>query len=293
MLSEPLVVTLALEAAATRVTLWAGGAQRLSERVSHGALALGAAAAMTALQRRDARIGAVRALLARYGEDASRPDAFVALGAGATHRGVYAAAAPGEAAGDDAAALVLALAAESGARALVVEPTGQLDAAPVELLPGERVLIARAVARRNAFDAPGTLDAARVVVSLEEETLALALEGERIAGVVRSAVSLRDDTAERLVRRMELGDPAAAGLIDAFTGAVARAIREALQIVPNACAIVVSGSLAQHGMIAADIAGAFVAAVPVHIMPAERVERALAELASAALVGLEPVRAYG
>ena len=292
-MSEPLVVALALEPAATRVTLWAGGAQRLSERVNHSMLALAATGGMTALQRRDARLGGVRALLARYGEDASRPDAFVALGTGAAHAGVYAAAATGETADDDAAALVLALAAESGARALVVEPTGRLDAAPADALPGERVLIARAVARRDAFDAPGTLDAARVVVSLEEETLALALAGERIAAVVRSDVSLHDDTAERLVRRMELGDPAAAGLIAAFTDAVSRAVREALQIVPNACAIVVSGSLAQHGMIAADIARAFVAAVPVHIMPAERVERALAELASAALVGVEPVRAYG
>jgi hypothetical protein len=290
--SEPLVVALALEPAATRVTLWQGGARRLDERIAHGALALAGGGALRVGARRELRAAAVRELLGGYSEDARRPDAFVVLGAGAAHAGVYGAVA---AADDDteAAALAFVLAEESGARGLIVEPIGSADAALAASLPAERVLLARAIARRDAFDAPGTLDGARIVVSLEEEALVLVLAGDRIVAAMHAAAALRAGSTDGLIRRMELGDAAVAETVTAYVMAASRAVLAAARAVPAVCSVLLTGSLAQHACFTDQLSRALHAVAPVRLMPAGRVERALAEFASAALIGLEPVRAYG
>lgn len=288
-MNEPLIVAMAVEPAATRVTLWQGGARRFDERISHGVLALSHGAAPAPARRR-VRLDATRELLARYGEDALRPDAFVAMGAGAPNAGVYTAAPTGDDEAGDGAALVAALAAESGAHGFVVEPLG--NAEDETNADPERVLLARSAVRRHVFDAPGTGDAARVVVSLEPHAMALAVIGDRIVATVRSVASL-DDDAERLVRQMTHGDAAAAETLATFAEAVARAALESAEVVPNVHAVLLTGSLAVQPVITQDVARILRTLAPVRLLPAERIERALADLAAATLIGLEPLRAYG
>ena len=288
-MNEPLIVAMSVEPAATRVTLWQGGARRFDERIAHGVLALAHGAAPAPARRR-VRLDATRELLARYGEDALRPDAFVAMGAGAPSAGVYTAAPSGDDEASDGAALVAALAAESGAHGFVVEPLGNAED---EISAGaERLLLARSAVRRHVFDAPGTGDAARVVVSLEPHAMALAVIGDRIVATVWSVASL-DEDAERLVRQMTHGDAAAAETLATFAEAVARAALESAEAVPNVHAVLLTGSLAVQPVITQDVARILRTLAPVRLLPAERIERALADLAAATLIGLEPLRAYG
>lgn len=289
-MNEPLIIAIAVEPAATRVTLWQGGARRFDERIVHGVLALAHGAAPAPARRR-VRLDAARTLLARYGEDALRPDAFVAMGAGAPNAGVYTAAPSGDAEAGDGAALVAGLAAESGAHGFVVEPLGSAEEA-LHAAP-ERVLLARSAVRRHVFDAPGTGDAARIVVSLEPHAMALAVIGDRIVAAVGSVAALDDADAERLVRQMTHGDATAAETLAAFTASVAHAALESAGAVPDVHAVLLTGSLAVQPVITQDVARILRKLAPVRLLPAERIERALADMAAAALIGLEPLRAYG
>ncbi len=288
-MTEPLVVALALEPVATGVTLWQGGAQRLRSRVRHGELALGAGA-LPATARRRIRHGAVKELLAGYGEDASRPDAFVTLGHGAVHAGVHQAR-PAVDDDTDGPALVHALGVETGANAFVVEPLGAADQALG--LDAESALLARAAARRDARERPGTEDAARVIVALEPVARAYGLVGERIVASIPAEVRLDDRAAaRRLIRRTEQGDAAAADRLASFSDALRTAALGTARALQDVLVVMLTGTLAAHALLADEVARGLRVVAPARLLPGARLERALADAALDALLGRTTVHTY-
>lgn len=290
-MTEPLVVALALERVATRVSLWQGGAQRFTQRLPHGELALTAGRPLDPAVRRGLRFEAARHALAAYGEDALRPDAFVVLGSGAPRAGVYAAEVAAEGEADDAVALALALGSAADTVALAVEPLGEAD---VEVAAdAEGALLARAAARRHARARPGSEQAARVVVAVEPSPRAYALQGETIVASMPGIVRLEDaGHAVRLIRRSEQGDPAAADGLARFTEALREAALSAGRTLQDVLVVMLTGTLATHGLLADEIARGLRSLAPAQLLPGARVERALADAATEVLLGRAPVHRY-
>lgn len=291
-MSESLVVAVVLEPAATRIALWQGAAQRIAERIPHGALALAAHDAPSAAVRRGIRRTAVSEVLAALGEDAVRPDAFVALGAGASVAGVYRTSEPADDEAADGAALVHTLGAAARVPAYAVEALDAGDASI--LLDIESALLVRAAARRDAAQRPGGAGVARLVLSLEPNARAHALMGERIVASVAAPIRLpAGSDAVRLVQRSEQGDAAAADQLAAFAAALHTAALQAAHMLQDVLVVVLTGTLAAHALLADEVARLVRAVAPVHLLPGARVERALADAARDVLLGRTPVRSYG
>lgn len=288
-MAEPLIVALTLDAIATHVTLMQGGARRFEERLVHGSLALAAADVTGADVRRAIRLDAVAALLAGFGEDAARPDAFVALGGGAGQPGVYAARDPGDAPAADAAALAHGLSERAGVPAYVVEPVGRVPAGEGMIDDPERALLVRAALRRD-----GATDGERIVVLAEPGALVCACRDEMIVAAVAPLGGLPGATdVTGLLRRTAHGDEQAAAALTAYIAGVVVAARTAAMYLHGVAAVLLSGTLAAHAGIAEPLAAALRALAPVRLRPGARIDAALADAALAALNGQEPVRRYG
>lgn len=291
-MSELLVVAVVLEPAATRIALWQGAAQRHAERIPHGALALAAHDVPAATVRRRIRQTAVRDALARLGEDATRPDAFVALGAGVSGAGVYVASGAADDEAADGAALVCGLGAAARVPAYAVEALDAGDASV--LLDNESALLARSAARRDAVERQGRPDAGRLVLSLEPSARAHALVGDRIVTSVAVPVRLpAHPDPMRLMRRSEQGDAAAADQLAMFAEALHSAALDAAHALQEVLVVVLTGTLAVHARLADEVARLVRALAPVHLLPNIRVERALADAACDVLLGRTPARCYG
>jgi hypothetical protein len=309
--AEPLVVTLTVDAVATGVTLWQSGSRRFEERIVHGVLALAASDAPDAEARRAVRFDAVAALLAGFGEDAARPDAFVALGAGAGQPGVYAAAETDETPAADGVALVHALSARAGVPGYVVEPLGGADAHAAGVCDAERALLVRTALRRDTAErttaaltepAPRAdggpdamaVDAAECIVVLAEpRPLICACRGDVIVASREPACELpQSPDATYLLRRAEQGDAAAAETLDACVTAIARSVSASATRLTRIEAVLLAGSLAMHAAFAQPLAAALRAFAPVRVRPGARVDRALADAVLAVLRGEEPVCHY-
>lgn len=301
-MSELLVVAVVPEAAATRIALWQGAAQRHTERIPHGALVLAMHDRPAASVRRRIRQTAVNDALARLGEDATRPDAFVALGTGASAAGVYIAAEPADpdaadcVAADDVAADGAALVYELGAAARVpaytVEARDQADGS--NALDHASALLVRAAARRDAVQRQSQPDAGRLVLSLEPRAHAHALVGERIVTSVAVSVGLpADPDPVGLMRRSDQGDAAAADQLAAFVDALHGAALDAARALQEVLVVVLTGTLAVHARLADEVARLVRAVAPVHLLPGIHLERALADAAHDVLLGRTPARSHG
>ena len=312
-MAEPLVVTLTVDAVATAVTLWQSDSRRFEERVVHGVLALAASAAPDAGARRAVRFDAVAALLAGFGEDAARPDAFVALGAGAGQPGVYAATETGDALVADGAALAHALGARAGVPGYVVEPLGGADADGARVCDAERALLVRAALRRDTAErttaapiepAPradvrsdataADAGAECIVVLAEPRPLVCACRGDVIVAARAPACELPESPdATYLLRRAEQGDAGAAETLEACVAAIARSVKVSAAGLARVEAVLLTGSLAMHAAFAQPLAAALRAFAPVRVRPGARVDRALADAVLAVLRGEERVCHYG
>jgi hypothetical protein len=285
---EHLVVALALEPAATLVTLWQGGAQRFIQRIGHGELALGGD--MSAPARAQARVAAVVEALAERGEDAARPDAFVGLGVGAAHAGVYRIGVD-QGLGSEASLVVGALAGAAGTDAFIVESVGAADLS--HGLRAEDALLARAAVRRDARGREQEQVAGRIVVALEPSGRAVALAGSRIVASIDASVRLDDASAiGQLIRRSAHGDPAAADLLARFSAALGAGAHEAARAVQDVLVVILTGTLAAHAQLADEVARLVRGIAPSRLQPGARIDRALADAALDALSGRVPVHTY-